>query len=161
VTPSIEAVPRALGPKALRAASVVWIVVNAVCLLQAIGFATRPFAPEVNPVLGLVIAAMALPATWALIVFVRERAGRRHVIGPVVFDAFVLFMLVVDRVADVEWRDPAVPAILAPYLTLFFGSIVLMGVPMFRIDRRRWLVTAASASLLIAAMLYATAMGVG
>ena len=161
MTPSNEAVPRALGPQALRAASVVWVVVNAVCLLQAIGFATRPFAPEVNPVLGLVIAALALPATWALIVFVRERAGWRHVIGPVVFDAFVLFMLVVEHVADVEWRDPVVPAVLVPYLVLFFGSIVLMGAPMFRIDRRRWLVTAVTASLLIAAMLYATAMGVG
>jgi len=41
-----------LGPAGLRAATVVWLVVNAVGVLQAIGFATRPFAPEVNPALG-------------------------------------------------------------------------------------------------------------
>jgi hypothetical protein len=46
-------------------------------------------------------------------------------------------------------------------VTLFFTGIVLMGSPMFRIDRRRWLVTVATTMLLIAAMLYAMAMGVG
>lgn len=150
-----------LGPAGLQAAIVVWLVVNAVCILQAIGFATRPFAPEVNPVLGLVIAALGVPAAWALVVFMRTGAGWRHVVGPLAFLAFVVLMLAVDHVADVEWRDPVVPAILVPYVTLFFASIVLMGAPMFRIDRRRWLVTVATATLLIASMLFAMAMGVG
>ena len=150
-----------LGPAGLQAATVVWLVVNAVCVLQAIGYATRPFAPEVNPALGLVIAMLAVPAAWALAVFVRSGAGWRHVVGPLAFLAFVALMLVVDYVADVEWRDPVVPAILVPYVTLFFASIVLMGAPMFRIDRRRWLVTVATATLLVVAMVFAMGMGVG
>jgi hypothetical protein len=152
---------RPLDGSSLRAASVVWVVVNAVNLLQAAGFATRPFAPDVNPILGLVIAALAVPATWALATFARQRAGWRHLAGPVVFDVFVVLMLWVDHIADIEWRDPVVPAIQAPYLVLFFGSILLMGLPMFRIDRRRWLVTAVTTVLLLAAMLYAMAAGVG
>ena len=79
-----------LGVEGLRAALVVWLVVNAVNLLQSVGFATRPFAPEVNPVLGLVIAALAIPATWALLVFRRRRAGWLFLAGPLAFDAFVL-----------------------------------------------------------------------
>jgi hypothetical protein len=139
----------------------VWLVVNAVNVLQAIGFTTRPFAPEVNPALGLVIAALAIPATWALLVFTRVRAGWRFVTGPVVFDAFVVLMLLVDHLFHVEWRHPVVPAIQVPYLLLFFGSIFLMGVPMFRIDLRRWLITALTTAMLIASMAYAIAMAVG
>ena len=155
------AAPAPLDRAGHRAATTIWLVVNAVCVLQAIGFATRPFAPEINPALGLVMAALAIPATWALVVFVRTGAGWRHVLGPLAYDAFVVLMLAVERVADIEWRGPVVPAILVPYLVLFFGSIVLMGLPMFRIDRRRWLVTLATTTLLLAAMLYAAAMGVG
>jgi hypothetical protein len=150
-----------LGADGLRAATATWIVVNAVNVLQSIGFATRPFAPGVNPVLGLVIAALAIPATWALIVFVRVGAGWRFVAGPLVFDGFVVLMLLVDHLLGIPWRDPVIPAIQVPYLVLFFGSILLLGAPMLRIDRRRWSVTAATTTLLLASMVYAMAMGVG
>ena len=60
-----------------------------------------------------------------------------------------------------EFRDPQRPAILAPYLVLFFGSILLMGSPMYRCSRPRWALTAATSALLFAAMVYALARGVG
>lgn len=161
MTARIDRSAAVLAPGCLVAAIVVWGVVNAVNVLQAVGFATRPFAPWVNPVLGLVIAALAVPATWALAVFIRHRAGWRHLAGPIAFDLFVVLKLWVDNLARIEWRDPVVPAIQVPYLTLFFGSIVLMGLPMFRIDRRRWAVTVVTTILLLAAMAYAMAMGVG
>lgn len=150
-----------LGPEGLRAAAVVWTVVNAVNLLQSIGFATRPVAPEVNSFLGLVVAALAIPATWALVVFRRRGVGRLFIIGPLAFDAFVVLMLVVDYVANVEWRDPVVPAIQVPYLLLFFGSIVFMGLPMYRLDRRRWLVTVVTSVILLGSIAYAMSAGVG
>ena len=128
-----------LGAEGLRAAVVVWLVVNAVNVLQSVGFVTRPFVPEVNPLLGLVIATLAVPATGALLVFRRRRAD----------------------LARVQWRDPLVPVIAVPYLVLFFGSIVLMGLPMYRLDRRRWLVTVTTSVILIGSMVYAMAAGVG
>jgi len=157
----IEATRSRLGPRGLAAATVVWIVVNAVNLLQAAGFATRPVAPEVNPALGLVIALLALPATWALVVLVRVRAGWLACVGPVAFDGFVIVLLGVDHLFRVEWRSPLVPAIAVPYLGLFFGSIFLMGLPMLRIDPRRWLVTVGTTVLLLVSMLYAMSRGVG
>ena len=150
-----------LGAEGLRAAAAIWLVVNAVNLLQAVGFATRPFAAWVNPVLGLVIAALAIPATWALVVLVRLHAGWRFTAGPLVFDGFVVLMLLVDHLFRVPWRDPVIPGIQIPYLGLFFGAIFLMGVSMYRIDRRRWLVTVLTTVLLLAAMAYAISMGVG
>jgi hypothetical protein len=143
------------------AVSLVWLVVNAVNLLQSIGFVTRPFAPGVNPALGLVIVALGVPAGVALAGFVRAGAGWRHVLGPVVFIGFIGFSVVVDYWLDIEFRSPRVTAILVPYLTLFFGGILLMGLPMFRIDRSRWAVTAATTALLLATMVWALAHGVG
>jgi hypothetical protein len=138
----------------------VWGVVNAVSLLQAVGFLTRPTAPEVNRAAGLVMIALAIPATAALVAFVRGRSGWRHVGGPAVYDAFIVLLVVVDYWLEVEFRSPRRPEILGPYLALFYGSIVLMGLPMFRIDRRLWAVTAVTAVALLASTIWALAVGV-
>ena len=156
-----EGTKAAPGAEGLRAAVTVWLVVNAVNLLQGVGFVTRPLAPEVNLILGLVIAALAIPATRALMVFRRQRLGWLFAVGPLVFDVFVVLMLAVDYLARIEWRDPVVPVIEVPYLLLFFGSIVLMGLPMYRLDRRRWFVTVATTIILLGSMVYAMSAGVG
>jgi hypothetical protein len=109
----------------------------------------------------VLITALVIPATWALLRFLRLRSGLLLVIGPLVFGLFVAFHVLVEYVIRVQWRDPVVPAIQLPYLTLFFGSIFLMGLPMYRINRRRWLVTATTTALLLVAMVYAMAAGVG
>lgn len=150
-----------LGPEGHRAVVVVWLVVNAVSLLQSVGFATRPALPEVNSLLGVVIAALAIPATWAVLVFWRRRASWLFLVGPLVVDVFVVLMLVVDYVAHVEWRDPVIPVIEVSYLLIFFGSIVLMGLLIYRLDRRRWLVTVATSIILLGSMAYAMSAGVG
>jgi hypothetical protein len=150
-----------LTPRARTATTVLWVVVNAVNLLQTVGFATRAVDPDVNRVLGWVIVALAVPATWSIVVFVRERAGWLLVAGPLAFDLFVLLSLTVDYGAGVEFREPALPSVLVPYLALFFGSILLMGLPMFRLDRRRWLLTVATTAALLVSMGYAIRAGVG
>lgn len=153
-------------PAAVRpgwAVATIWIVVNAVAVLQAAGFLSRVATGDraVNHVLGLVIVVLAIPTAAALAGFVRNRAGVRHLLGPIAFLVFIAVELVVDYLAPVEFRDPARPAILVPYLTLFFGSIVAMGVPMFRIDRRRWLLTATTSTILLISMGVAMRAGVG
>ena len=70
-------------------------------------------------------------------------------------------MLVVEDWLALELRAPQRPEILIPYLVLFFGSIVLMGAPMLRIDRRLWVVTVATSVLLLASMAWALNAGVG
>jgi hypothetical protein len=145
------------------AALTVWVVVNAVNLLQAAGFLSRVYtgSREINHLLGHVIIALAVPAAIALVAFVRARAGWRLWIGPAVYLAFVAFEVVVDYVWAVEFRSPMRPSILVPYLLLFFGAILLMGLPMFRLDRRLWLVTVATTVLLLASMGVAMYAGVG
>ena len=133
------------------AALTMWAVVNTVNIAQAVGFASRSrYGMAVNRALGLLIAALAIPATIALVGFLR--AGNPWWIGLAVFDAFVVLMLVVDYLRPVQWRHPAKPAILVPYLVLFFGSILLMGIPMYYLNRGLWLVTVATTAALLVTM---------
>lgn len=145
------------------AALTVWGVVNAVNVLQAAGFLSRvpTGSRAINHIFGYAIIALAIPSTVALVAFVRARAGWRHWIGPGVFLAFIACMIVVEYILAVEFRSPMRYDILVPYLLLFFGAILLMGLPMFRMDRRLWLVTVITTVLLLGAMCVAMYAGVG
>ena len=141
----------------------VWGVVNAVNLLQAAGFLSRlpTGSMAVNHLLGHVMIALAVPAALALAALGRAGAGWQQWIGPAVYLAFVALMVVVDYVSPVEFRSPAHYYILVPYLVLFFGAILLMGLPMFRMDRRLWLVTVVTTVSLLGSMVVAMNRGVG
>jgi hypothetical protein len=141
----------------------VWAVVNAVNLLQAAGFLSRlrTGSMATNHALGYAIIALSIPATAALVAFIRAKSLWLAWAGPAAFLAFVLLMVIVDYAAPVEFRSPARPAVLVPYLVLFFGAILLMGLPMFSLDRRLWLVTVATTALLLGSMGLALRAGAG
>jgi hypothetical protein len=140
------------------AALTTWVVVNLVNVVQAVGFVSRNrHGMVVNHALGVVIAGLAVPATAALVGY--AHAGSPWWIGPAMFDAFVVLMLIVDYLRPVEFRRPVRPVILAPYLILFFGSILLMGLSMFDRNRGLWLVTVATSVVLLATMVRALNQG--
>jgi protein-S-isoprenylcysteine O-methyltransferase Ste14 len=114
-----------------------------------------------NHALGYVIVALALPAVAALVAFVRARSAWLSWAGPAVFLAFVVLMVVVEYVVPIEFRSPPRPVILVPYLVLFFGAIFLMGLPMFSLDRRLWVVTVSTTVLLLGSMGGAMRAGIG
>jgi hypothetical protein len=145
------------------AALTVWGVVNAVNVLQAAGFLSRVITGSraINHLLGYGVVALAAPAVLAIVAFVCARAGWRQWIGPAAFLAFIALMIVVEYIWRVEFRSPMRYDILVPYLVLFFGSILLMGLPMFRMNRRLWLVTVVTTVLLLGSMGFAMYMGVG
>ncbi len=145
------------------AALTVWGVVNSVNVLQAAGFLSRVWTGSmaVNQRLGYVMILLAIPALVALIAFVRTGAGWIHWAGPLVYLAFIALMVVVEYAWQIEFRTPMRYGILVPYLTLFFGSILLMGLPMFRLNRSLWLVTVATTVLLLVSMGIAMREGVG
>jgi hypothetical protein len=145
------------------AALTVWAVVNAVSVLQGVGFLSRiaTGSRATNRILGYVIVALAVPAALALVALGRARASWLHWIGPAAFLAFIAFMVAVEYVWPVEFRSPVRVDILVPYLVLFFGSIFLMGVPMFRLNRPLWLVTVVTTLFLLGSMIAAMRKGVG
>ena len=141
----------------------VWAVVNAVNILQGTGFLSRvrTGAMTINHYIGFAIMLLAVPAAIALTAFFLERADWIHRIGPMVFLVFIIMMIVVDYIRVVEFRAPARPEILVPFLLLFFGGILFMGLPMFRINRPLWLVTAATTVFHLVSMAAAMRAGVG
>ncbi|MEI8081647.1 MAG: hypothetical protein WCI74_07355 [Actinomycetes bacterium] len=142
------------------AALTIWAVVNAVNLLQSLGFELRrTHGMGPNRSIGVVIGLLALPATAAAICLLRQ--GGSGWLGPAVFDVFVVFMVIVDYAHPVEFRSPRRATILVPYLVLFFGSIVLMGVPMFDLNRALWSVTVMTSLILVGAMLRSLRAGTG
>jgi len=145
------------------AALTVWGIVNVINILQSAGFLSRVVTGNmtINHLLGYGIIALAGPAVLPIVAFIRTRAGWRQWIGPAAFLAFIAFMVVVEYIWRVEFRSPMRYDILVPYLVLFFGSILLMGLPMFRINRRLWLVTVVTTVLLLGSMGFAMYMGVG
>ncbi len=145
------------------AALTAWGVVNAVNVLQAAGFLSRVLTGSlaINHILGYVMIALAVPTIIALVAFWRARANRLQWAGLAVYLAFIILMVAVEHVWPIEFRSPERPAILAPYLALFFGAILLMGLPMFRLERRLWLATVVTTSLLLASMGIAMHKGVG
>lgn len=144
------------------AALTVWYVVNAVNVLQAAGFLSRVRTGSmvVNHTLGYLIILLAIPSILALIGFAHAGADRLHWVGPVVFLTFIVLMAVVDYARPVEFRNPMRYDILVPYLVLFFGAILLMGLPMFRLNRQLWLVTVVTTVLLLGSMGVAMRKGV-
>ena len=146
------------------AALTVWVVVNAVNLLQAAGFISRVRTGgdmAINHILGYVMIALGVPAAVAMVAFLLSGAGWLYWLGPALYLAFVVFEVIVDYVRPVEFRSPRRPEILVPYLLLFFGAILLMGIQMFNLDRGLWLVTVATTILLLTSMGIAMRKGVG
>ncbi len=145
------------------AALTVWGVVNSVNVLQALGFLSRvrSGAMTLNHRLGYVMIALAAPTLIALVGYVKSRAGVLTYLGPLAYLGFVALMLAVDYIAPVEFRSPPRYVILVPYLALFFGAILLMGLPMYELNRSYWLVTVVTSALLLASMVAAMRKGVG
>jgi len=145
------------------AALTTWAVVNVVNVLQAIGFLSRISSGSMvlQRRLGYVMMALALPVTVALVAFLRAGSHWLQWLGLLLYLAFLMFMLCVDYVWQIEFRSPMRPALLVPFLLLFFGSILLMGLPMFGMDRRLWLVTVGTTVLLLGSMVLAMQRGVG
>jgi hypothetical protein len=141
----------------------VWGVVNALNLFQAVGFRSRVRSRSmvINHRMGYAIIALAIPAFIALLAFVRAGSGWLNISGPVIFLAFVLLMIDVDYIWKIEFRSPMRYSIAAPYLLLFFGSILLMGLPMYTLNRNLWLITVATTIVLLVAMVNAIREGEG
>jgi hypothetical protein len=140
------------------AALTTWVVVNIVNLTQTVGFASRrTHGMAVNHAAGYLVAALAVPATAALVGY--AASGSAWWLGPALFDGFVALMLVVDYLRPVQFRSPRRPSILVPYLLLFFGSIVVMGISMFGVNRGLWLVTVATSAALVSSMGWAMHQG--
>ena len=98
---------------------------NCICVVTALLETGRVKMVEPETVVKLDTAAGLITAR------ARCKDGRCLSVSLDNVPAFVLLMLVVDYWRPVEFRNPPRPAVLVPYLVLFFGSILLMGIGVY------------------------------
>lgn len=145
----------------LRTDTVVFAITCITCVAQTVGFMSRTSGQSIQSVAGVIIMALVLPAVWVLWA---DRgagiAGWNH-IGPALFVGFCALSLYVDYIPGVEFRAPVNAAVLVPYLILFYGSILFMGLRLFPVSRPLWATTATAATALLWATGWAQYKGVG
>lgn len=145
----------------LRTDTVVFAIASTTCVAQTVGFMSRTSGHTIQSVAGVIIMVLALPAAWVLWADRSAGIALWNHIGPALFVAFCAVSFYVDYVPGIEFRDPVNGAILVPYLLLFYGSILFMGLRLFPVSRPLWAVTAAAAVALLWATGWAQFKGVG
>jgi len=70
-------------------------------------------------------------------------------------------MVVVEYVLRTEFRSPPRYPVRAPCLAPFFGAILLMGLPLLRLNQGLWLVTVGTTVVLLGSMGVAMRKGMG
>src|SRR5690606_9254574 len=87
------------------AALTTWVIVNLVSLLQSAGFISRILTGSmaINHTLGYGIIALGIPSVVSLIAFISAGAGWQQWIGLVVFLAFLVLMIAVEYIWQVEF----------------------------------------------------------
>ena len=139
------------------------LVVNAVNVLQSAGFLAR-----------ISTGSMAMNRLTGLRDDRPRGAGGARPLGfracsaqvgssgsAVVHIAFIVLMIVVDYVSPLSSGRLHATVFLPPTSCCSSVSILLMGIPMFRLNRGLWMVTVANTVLLLSSMLVAMRKGVG
>jgi hypothetical protein len=139
----------------------VFTVVNVTNVAQTIAFLLRHANPGVQWAMGLLMIVMAIPAGVAVVLDSGLALPAWQRTGPLVFIAFAAFSLVVNHLLDIEFRQPRNAAVLVPFLVLFFGSILLMGLRLFPVSKPLWGVTAFTSAALVGSMIWAELEGSG
>jgi hypothetical protein len=101
-------------------------------------FAARRWAPglaERHGWLAYAFAGLGLPVgVWLLV----GGESWRLWAGPVLLAAWAALGSAVDLWLRVEWRDPILPSVFAPYVTFYFFAQMFLWWPLWNIDRVAW-----------------------
>lgn len=111
-------------------------------LALAAFFAARRWAPGRASTLGRVAyaaAGLGLPlGVW----LASDGQSWRLWVGPILLSAWAAFGATLDLWRKVEWRDPIVPRLFTPFVTLYFFGQMFLWWPMWKTARIAWAVFA-------------------
>jgi hypothetical protein len=93
-------------------------------LLTTALFASRVYRPEAAPGLGVAVQLTAIPALAYSVFQIIDGGSPLQIIPSLLWTAFVVFDIIVNSIAKIEFRNPADWRILAPFLILFYTSTV-------------------------------------
>lgn len=92
---------------------------------------------------GWLVYMLCIPAVIISIMLI---AGGKHWyfwLGGFLFTAFAAFGYYIDYIKGIPWRNPIIPRVMFPYITLYLSSIMFYWWPLARIERKLWFIYAA------------------
>lgn len=130
-------------------------------VLSLLMFLARVHWPGVAGLLGNLALAMGVPALVVAIVGALAGLGVMFWLMPLLYAAFCLFGLIVDVILNVEFRQPRRPAILVPFLVLFYVSLIGMWGMLWQLGFVPWALVGVVYFGMLGSSFYALGKGVG
>ncbi|MFX0106247.1 MAG: hypothetical protein ACFE75_12275, partial [Candidatus Hodarchaeota archaeon] len=103
-----------------------FFIINSANIVISIIYISRVKKPGLEHDLGILYIALGIPTLIFMIlniIYIREWW---YWVFPSIFLIFIIFELIIDYVKKIEFRKPRNIRILAPYLVLYYVSIILM-----------------------------------
>jgi len=145
----------------LGVSSLLFFCVNGINVLTFLMFVSRVKMPQLASPFGMATILIAIPLLFLGVVNLLQRGSILSWVPLFSYAGWALFALMVDYVWKVEFRNPVNPWILVPFLVLFYGSIVGMGLNFWRIHFFFWIITACTSVLNVLGSIYAGLHGKG
>ena len=129
------------GLKKLDSLFVVWAFFFQIALI--VHFAVRKrFFETYTLKFGWIIYALCIPALIVSLILMRAGKPWYFWLGGFLCLLFAIFGYYIDYIRQIPWRDPVVPGIMVPYVTLYLSTIMFYWWPLLRINRPLWFVYA-------------------
>jgi hypothetical protein len=138
-----------------------FITVNLINVFTLLMFLSRVKWPKVEILFGTATIILAIPAAIIGALNLSGSANFFLWFPAVLYALWAMFALVVDYLLKIEFRNPAKPSILVPFLILFYFSISGMAAGFYRINLYLWLVSGATSLLNLYGAYYAGKHGKG
>ena len=118
-------------------------------------FFFRVKLPELERYPGIATIALAIPVAIAGISNLLSKRTALFWVPPFIYLVWSIMALTVDYLFKIEFRSPAKPLVLVPFLVLFYSSIGGMALSMWRVNFYMWLLSGITSVLNIYGSIYA------
>jgi hypothetical protein len=120
-------------------------------------FITRVHAPSAAPYLGAGTELMGIPILASSIVDLTRKKGDFSTWAGIGYATWALGAVTIDHVLKVEYRNPAKPAILIPYVAGYYAAIGCLSAAQYKNGYLPWAIAGGTCLVTLASSFYARA----
>lgn len=116
---------------------VVWAFLLQVVLI--IHYAVRKrFFESYTVKYGWIVYALCIPAVVISVILLLGGKSWSFWLGGFLFLIFAAYGYYIDYIKQIPWRNPIVPRVMFPYVTLYLSTVMFYWWPLGLINRRLW-----------------------
>ena len=102
----------------------------------------KPLMETYTEKYGWLVYALCIPAAIISVILLRGGKEWYFWLGGFLFVVYAAFGFWVDYVARIQFRSPVRVSVMIPYVLLYLATYMFYWWPLWRIDRRLWLIYA-------------------